>query len=230
MHNIVKNTMFPGLLDLIAPHSCRGCGRLGQPICECCKKYIIDGCANFCPCCKTPKIIGKCPKCKDLPPTFFIGERVGLLDQLIHDYKYHSVRALAPQLAELLSVRLPKTLPCNSIIVPLPTATNHIRSRGFDHTQKIASELAKIKKCKTQPVFIRDKNTVQVGADRKTRLVQADRAFMINSKIKIDRDATYIVFDDVWTTGASINAAIKKLRAAGASKIIVAILAVGRLD
>lgn len=230
MPNIVKNTTFPGLLDLIAPHSCRGCGRLGQPLCDCCKNYIIKNSSNFCPSCKQSKLTGKCPQCQTLPPTYFISERSSLLDQIIHDYKYHSTRALAPILAELLATKLPKKIPKNSVIVPLPTATNHIRSRGFDHTKKIAHYLAKQKHIKVETIFLRTKNTVQVGSDRKTRLAQAKQAFTLNPKIKIDRTATYILFDDVWTTGASMNAAIKKLREAGAEKIIIALLAVSRLD
>lgn len=230
MLNIVKNTTFPGLFDLIAPHSCRGCGCLGQPLCDCCKKNIINNSCNFCPSCKQLKTGGKCPSCKALPPTFFVGERSGLLNQIIHDYKYHSIRALAPQLAKLLATKLPNNLPKNSIIVPLPTATNHIRSRGFDHTKRIALCLAKQKHIKTKSIFLRTKNTVQVGADRKARLTQAEHAFTINPKTKIDQTATYILFDDVWTTGASMNAAVKKLQQAGAKKIIISLLAVSRLD
>ena len=227
---IVKNTTFPSLLDLLAPHTCRGCGRLGTPLCDCCKKYIIKNSINFCPRCKSPKTTGKCKKCQNLPPTYFIDERSGLLSQLIHDYKYHSIRALAPILAELLATKLPQNLPINTVIVPLPTATNHIRSRGFDHTAKIAKSLAKLKHCKIQPIFLRTKNTVQVGSDKKTRLTQAKHAFTLNPKIKNNPSATYLLFDDVWTTGASINAAVKKLRQAGAKKIIIALLAVSRLD
>jgi predicted amidophosphoribosyltransferase len=41
---------------------------------------------------------------------------------------------------------------------------------------------------------------------------------------------TYILFDDIWTTGASMKTAIKKLRQAGAIKIIVILLAISRLE
>ena len=229
MSIIVKNTTFPSLIDLLAPHSCRGCGRLGEPLCNCCKKYILSHNSSLCPICKAPTTHGHCQKHPDFPPFYNIGERNELLDTLIHAYKYDSVRALAPILAELLNAHLPK-LPKSSVIVPLPTASNHIRSRGFDHTYKIAKHLAKLQHCQIQPLLIRTKNTVQVGADRKTRLAQAEQAFTIDSRNPINPATTYILFDDVWTTGASINAAIKKLRQAGARKIIVTLLAVSRLD
>ena len=230
MHNIVKITTLPNFLDLVAPHYCRGCGRLGQPLCECCKIYIVKNKQSFCPLCKCPKTTGKCPKCKNLPPTYFVNERSALLDKLIHDYKYHSIRALAKPLAKLLDSTLPKNLPKNSIIIPLPTATNHIRNRGFDHTKQIAKQLSKLKHFQLQSAFIRNKNTVQVGSDRKTRLTQVEHAFTINPKFKLDQTATYILFDDVWTTGASMMAATKKLQQARARKIIILILAVSRRD
>ena len=210
---IVKNTTFPSLLDLLFPHSCRGCGLTGEVLCERCKNNIIRNRKDF--------------KKSNM---YVVSRRNGLLDQLIQDYKYHSIRALARPLAKLLDQVLPKNLPKNSVIVPLPTATHHVRSRGFDHTYLLAKNLGKIRKFKVEKILVRNKNTVQVGADEKTRKIQAASAYEINPKIKIDPEKTYILFDDVWTTGASMQAAIKKLRSLGAHKIIVALLSISTLD
>lgn len=229
MNFIVKNTSFVGLLDLIAPHSCRGCGAIGEPICECCKKYILNQKTNFCPKCKTKTTRHRCPHCKALPPTFFVGERSDLLDTIIHEYKYDSVRAFAKPLASLLAARLPK-FPPHTFIVPLPTATHHIRSRALDHTHKLALHLAKIRHCKVQRLLLREQNTTQVGASRSARLTQAEKAYSVNPKITVDPSATYILLDDIWTTGASMEAAVKKLRQAGAKNIIITLLAVSRLN
>jgi len=161
---------------------------------------------------------------------YVVSRRNGLLDQLIQYYKYHSIRALARPLAELLDQVLPKNLPKNSVIVPLPTATHHIRSRGFDHTYLLAKQLGKIRKFKVEKILVRNKNTVQVGADKKARLTQAKEAYSLNPKIKIKEDATYILLDDVWTTGASITAAKKILQNAGAKNIKIALLAYSSLS
>ena len=218
----VKITTILNPLDWLAPHSCRGCGRTGDVLCDCCKKNITMNIFSFCPNLGAEKI-------KGFPKIYALGKREGVLALLIHDFKYNSTRAIGTKLAELMSIRLPD-LPKNSIIVPLPTATHHIRERGFDHTYFIARRIAKLKHIKTKRIFIRTANTVQVGADRSTRLAQAEHAFEINPKIKLKKDATYILFDDVWTTGASMKSALKKLRAAGALKIIIALLATSSLD
>ena len=212
---IVNNTTFPSLLDLIAPHSCRGCGHLGSPLCECCKKYIISQSQNLQP----------QNKPKNFPPIYILGRRQGLLDELIQDYKYHSVRALAHTFAELLATILPKNLPKDAVIAPLPTIHQHIRERGLDHTALIAKHLSRDIHRPYQKILIRANSTVQVGTDRKTRKTQASKAYTISPKARINKDTTYILLDDVWTTGASMEAAVKKLQQAGVCKIIVLIIA-----
>ncbi len=224
---IVKNTTFSALLDLLIPHSCRCCGQIGEPLCSCCKNNIIKGHPSHDAIQKTIKN----SNIKSLRDTkiYTIGTRTGLLNSLIHDYKYHSIRALARTFAELLDAILPPNLPENAIIVPLPTATNHIRARGLDHTYLIAKHLAKIRHLKVKKLLIRAKNTVQVGADKASRLAQAKKAFTVDKNLPIDKSAPYLLFDDVWTTGASILSAKKKLQDAGASDISIMLLAISEL-
>ena len=225
MSFVVKNTTLPSFFDLISPHSCRGCGTIGEPLCEHCKNYILQNPTKICPNCKKEKPTSICQNCADLPPIYTVSSRNGLLGTLIHDYKYYSIRALARPLAELLDSSLPKALPKSSVLIPLPTATHHIRSRGFDHTYLIAKKLGKIRHLPTEKILLRDKNTTQVGSDRSTRLSQASSAYIINPKAKIDPEATHILLDDIWTTGASALAATDILKNSGAEKIIILLLA-----
>ncbi len=231
MSNNVKNTTILNPLDLLAPHTCRGCGRIGKPLCDRCKKYIIVNHSNYCPNCKSKNPTGKCNKCKNLPQIFVVDERSNLIGKLIHDYKYNSVRALAQPLAELLDQTLP-VIQGNVSIVPLPTISNHIRSRAFDHILLLAKKLNKLRNqnYKIEKILTRSNNTVQVGADEKTRKNQAALAYGIKKQSKLNPETTYLLLDDVWTTGASMKAALKKLQEAGAFKIIIAILAVNRLN
>ena len=97
---------------------------------------------------------------------------------IIRDFKYQSVHALARPLAELLDDILPSDIK-NAVIVPLPTATHHIRARGLDHTLLIARHLAHLRHCQVSPLLSRMKNTVQVGADINTRKSQAASAYSL---------------------------------------------------
>ena len=231
MLNIVKNTTFPNLLDLLAPHSCRSCGYTGSVFCDRCKKYIILEHENYCPNCKSENPTGNCKNCPLLPPTFVVAKRDTTIGQLIHDLKYNSVRALAKPLAELLNETLP-VIDGKVKIVPLPTINKHIRSRGLDHTYLIAKHLAKLrgKNYSVERLLLRSSNSVQVGSDKETRKAQARTAYALNEKLIINKTATYLLFDDVWTTGASMTASLKLLRSAGAKKIILSALAMSTLN
>lgn len=220
MSFIVKNTTLPNLLDLIVPHSCRGCHHIGNVLCDRCKNNIILDHVDNPPQLKLPK---------SFPPVFAISDRTGLVNGLIHDFKYNSTRALAKPLAEILDQILP-SIPNPVAIIPLPTTNSHIRARGLDHTHLISKHLAKIRHYQMVNFLIRNNNSVQVGANRETRLRQAKTAYRTNPNIQINPDTTYILFDDVWTTGASMQAAVKKLRQSGAKKIIIYLLAISRLD
>ena len=226
---IVKNTTSIGLLDLIAPHSCRGCGQIGEVLCGRCKNYILNLQQNLCPKCKASNPTGFCSNCNNQFPTFIGGERVGLLDTVIHDYKYHSIRALAKPLAEIMRHALPNDISkTQTYLVPLPTITPHIRARGFDHTLFIAKHLSKLIGCQLDPIIFRTKNTVQVGTNRDLRQTQAKSAYSLK-KAPSDIGANYILFDDVWTTGASMNACTSLLQRAGITNLTIAILSLSRL-
>lgn len=230
MSFIVKNTTFPSILDLLMPHSCRGCGHMGEPLCECCKNNIIKHSAKLCPNCKRQISTLKCPFC-NLPPIFMVGERNGLLELIINDLKYNSVRSLAPHLANLLNKSIPNFNNQKIIIVPIPTSTSHIRERALDHTLLIAKHLAKSRHYQIERLLLRSQNTTQVGANKKTRSAQAKNAFVLNPKIKINPEATYLLLDDVWTTGSTIKAALEKLSLViNQKQLAVAVLAVSRLN
>lgn len=223
---IVKITTKYNAFDLFCPHCCRGCGRIGTALCECCKNNININKINYCPKCHESIGLKKCEKC-DLPfvMTFMVGWQDEVIGKLVKEYKYGSVRSLAKVLAELLDNSLP-IFGEQIVVVPLSTVARHVRQRGLDHTDKIARELAKRRGFEVERVLERKKNGVQVGARAEVRKKQAKEAYQLAKKI--DPKKTYLLFDDVWTTGASMTEAGKLMKKAGAKKIVAAVLAVNR--
>lgn len=217
----VKNTTNFGLLDLIFPFTCRGCGRLGSLLCERCKKYNIRADVKICPRCRKNR-----KKCSCAVPVYAFSYREGLIVKLLEDYKYKSVRATAKILAECLDLIVPKDLE-EAIVVPLPTSGKHIRERGLDHTRLIAKELCKMRLgFNFKKVLVRHGNAVQVGKDEETRRRQAERAYEVVSEVSSEK--TYLLIDDVWTTGASMEAAISVMQKAGANKLASAVILMPR--
>ena len=141
------------------------------------------------------------------------------------EFKYHSVRAVGVELANLLDGVLPYYAG-ETVIVPLPTIGRHIRERGFDHMAYIAKKLSLLRGYRVERVLRRSTNSVQVGAGAERRVAQAFSTYEVCGKLS--PDVNYLLLDDVWTTGASIKAATRKLREAGALKISIAVLAVSR--
>lgn len=261
---VVKNTTICGVLDLLCPHSCRGCGQLGEVLCGCCKKYILERYVPICPVCKkvvakksksgknfcdaskakekvnnysengtkltnktgAEKWNGKCNDCEtSLNGIFCFGWREGVLEKLVEEYKYQSIRAMRKSLVEFYDYIVPD-LGGKVVIVPLPTIGRHVRERGFDHTLALAKGLAQKRGWKCKKILARRTDTVQVGAKVTERKEQAKKAYMVDGEVDVEK--TYLLLDDVWTTGSSVFAAEKALRDAGARKVYAAVLVVSK--
>lgn len=238
MRNVVKNTSKCGLLDLLCPYTCRGCGQLGEVICGCCKKNLLGREGMICPLCKKcfaesgeNVAIKKCPEC-DLGFEMVAvgGWREDVLARLIKDYKYKSVRAAGDCLVDLLDIALERAgiedFGDNVVVVPLPTIGKHVRQRGFDHTLDLAKKLARRRGWKCERILRRAVDTVQVGAKMATRREQAMKAY--EAVGELNENMYYLLIDDVWTTGASVKGAACVMGAAGAKKLLVAVVATGR--
>lgn len=232
--SVVKNTTKLGLLDLLCPHTCRGCGRLGSVLCERCKKYINLQKTVICPLCKSEFALseemqhGVCADCRNdtvFQGLYAVSWREGALAKVVKDYKYKSVRAASEVLAELIDARLPRDM-ARVVVVPLPTIGRHVRERGIDHTLLLAKKLARRRRWKVERILARATDTVQVGTSEAKRREQAARMYV--AVRKVDPEAEYLLLDDVWTTGASMLAAGRVLREKGARKIRGAIVEVGR--
>lgn len=239
---VVKKTTKYSWLDVVCPPFCMGCGRLGSIICECCKKDMKRICKlkekwwldKDC----SVKSVSAIKK-DDSNPTndaneycdwnglWAVGERKGLLDELIKRYKYDSSRNISGVMAGLIADVIP-FLDEKVVIVPLPTIRKHIRERGFDHTLVLAKKLARMRGWKYEIVLARKGKAVQVGANMEQRKVQAREAYEVVGKI--DEKKSYVLLDDVLTTGASMCAGLELMRRAGAKKVYGAVMGVSFND
>lgn len=243
--NVVKK-IFLGrgrrVLDLVSPPLCRGCGARGVYLCECCKKYITEHA-------KVRNLVAEMEDTgglKEILETFtraeYIGFRDEILGEMVEEYKYMGVRGLAREIAEILYEgyfrekveRLGRGE--KILVVAMPTSKRHVRERGFDHCLEIAKEIERRGRGKVRlaEMLVRKKDTVQVGASEEVRRKQAKEAVGVNPEILMRdgslrekyRRGEVILVDDVWTTGASMIEAGKRLREAGVEKARLSAIAI----
>ena len=222
--------MIDSLLAHIAPHHCCGCGQMGTLLCDNCKYDITS--EPFSACCACGNGLagpsGFCDRCR-LPyaRAWCVAPRRDQLQQLIDRYKFDNARSAYRPLAELLHERLPQ-LPPQVKLVPVPTVSAHIRQRGYDHTMLIARRLARLRGLTVDTSLLRATNTMQRGATARQRTQQAKQAFVCT--VQLDPEVTYLLIDDVITTGATVKYAAKTLREAGAATVWVAAVSRQPLD
>jgi len=224
----VKNTMIDVFLSMVAPHLCSGCGQIGSSFCDNCKYNISEEPFSGCILCTKPTSFGVCDDHNSsYNQAFVVGERSGSLQRLIGGYKFQNVKSTSVKLAELLDTRLP-TLPAGAVLVPIPTSPAHIRERGYDHMLLIAKRLGSLRQVPIAKVLVRDNTLTQHHANRKQRFEQVKSAFLV--KGIVDPTLTYVVVDDVVTTGATIERAAMLLKDAGAITVWIAAIARQPID
>ena len=211
--------MLDKLISLISPHHCVVCSDIADGMCKKCMLQLKPFNLHNCILCGYGLNTGSrcCSSCELANVNQLITVKMSKdLRKLLHEYKYNNKRAFCKVLAQIVSNNIDNT-GRNYIIVPLPPSSKHRRQRGYDHILNIVRHLSKMTNCEYEMVLRRKTNFRQVGADRQTRFTQADNAFI--SRYPLSPDRTYIIFDDVITTGATITSAVRALRSGGARKI-----------
>lgn len=221
--------MVDRLLRLIAPHSCCGCGNPGSLLCVSCKNDIVFEAFSACLGCLRPTLdTNLCLTCRKqmwVDAGWAIGVREGVLKRLLDRYKFDSAIEAGRICAELLDAQLP-VLPTNVVVVPVPTVPSHRRVRGFDHTLTIAMAFAVRRGLGCRQPLRRYNGGTQHFKGRAERLRQAGHGLEVVGRVPAD----ILLVDDIYTTGATLQACVRKLRAAGAERIFVAIIARQTLD
>jgi ComF family protein len=193
-------------------------------LCANCKFNIVSERNFVCIACHKPTSGSwLCKTCKtDYDRAWVVNERNGVLQRLIGLFKFERVYAAYLPLGDLLLEVLPD-LPSDTVIVPIPTTSARMRERGYDHMLLIAKYVAKRRGLVVQQLIARKTDSKQRQMSATDRNRQAKDAFCVSEKVS--SNTTYLVIDDVITTGSTIKYATKCLKKAGAKNIWVALIA-----
>ena len=207
------------LLDLVFPKRCVNCGRVGKYFCDKCRLLIrpIADNEQICPMCGRLALDGIThPRCRtryslDGLTSFF--HYSGPVQKAIKALKYRYVSDLAEEFVSLVpKFSFPK--PCT--LIPVALHPSRLRYRGFNQ----AEELGKLLRIPMQTDILRRIKATQPQAEmkRSERLENMKNVFSIhNSKFTIPDSV--LLFDDVFTTGATMRSAANVLKRAGVKRV-----------
>lgn len=205
-------------LDLLYPKYCIGCGAGGCYICQRCLRKLPYLSPLNCPKCGLP--LGNkafCLRCQEmswrLDSLHSVFRFEGLLRQAIHLLKYNNYRALVPVLAEQVHSFLKIIRMKADAIIPVPLHPLRIKERGYNQSSLMARQLGKLTGIPViEGYLLRTVNTLpQVKtSSREERINNVRGAFIC--KNREFKDSNIIVFDDVCTTGATLNACAATLK------------------
>lgn len=221
----LKNWLLPGACVLCSENT----GNLD--LCASCTKEL-PWLGTHCICCAEPlplvtELDQKCGGCLHYPPAFT--KTVALfsyqdpLKKLITGIKFQKKLIYAKLLGELFAERLVEVYraqPLPEYIIPVPLHPTRLQERGFNQAVELVRPIAR--KLKLQLDLRRCKRLK--STQPQMELPAAERALNVSNafEVKAPFPAKYVVvFDDVMTTGSTVNELSKALRKAGVERIDV---------
>ncbi|EDY84764.1 hypothetical protein VDG1235_4397 [Verrucomicrobiia bacterium DG1235] len=166
--------------------------------------------------------------CEHLKPEFGQGWSIALfrgpLRELIYSLKYQAGLWALRDIRRLAKTALGlEEYVSGSVLVPVPLHPRKLRERGYNQSDLIVRELVELfPECSRNEVLRRALDTVsQTQFNRSERVRNLKNAFSLRQNRAIDPAQRYIIVDDVFTTGSTVNACAAALRRSGARQIDV---------
>lgn len=216
-------------LDFALPPRCAGCGRIVDDVhlfCSPCWSELEFLTGNCCARCGLP--LGAtdseiCAACLARPPRL---DRVRaavaygeISRRLALRLKYGRKTALAETMARSMERLLEPMVP-GAVLVPVPLHRSRLWSRGFNQSMLIAGALARRKGLALEPHLLRrQRRTPSLrGLNVRQRRRAVADAFAVDPGNEL-AGQTFVLVDDVYTTGSTANACARALKRAGAARV-----------
>jgi predicted amidophosphoribosyltransferase len=210
------------VLDLVLPQRCLICSSPGSQVCDVCTATLRRVRAPLCERCGAPTAwpVARCSECSGRRLAFACARAAliydGALRRVVGAWKERGLRALAAWAATLVGESLPR--PRVDCVTFVPGDPDRRLWRGHHAAERLAAGLAETWDLPLEGLLVRVR-----GSPRQRGLTQLERrrnvagAFSARGHVP-----THVVLvDDVYTTGATANAAASALRKRGARRVEV---------
>jgi ComF family protein len=233
--NVFKSLLEP-ILQFVYPPLCLACGETldgnEHLVCETCWQSIEtvhpedDSYQQFLAKLTSDGIISRL-----ISPFYF--EKEGKLQAIIHGLKYQGYTFLGIKAGRKVGQRIESTndSPKADVLLPVPLHPLKKRERGYNQSELICQGIEEVTGIPVRTDLLhRKKYTVsQTQLSSEERKENVGDAFEINEKKRGDISGkSFILVDDVITTGSTINACAKALATAGAKSVHAASIALAK--
>ena len=200
---------------------------LSGPICDSCWASVKLLVAPFCRTCGDPlpswRVISAaletCPRCRRASSAIDAARSAGLyegsLREIIHAFKFEGRRGLAVPLAGMMRTAGAPILAGAEAVVPVPLHPWRRLRRGFNQADDLARRLG----APVARLLWRVQATTQTGLTSAARRRNLRDAFIVSPLAPPIANGIFVLVDDVRTTGATLEACAKLLKAAGAKEV-----------
>jgi len=209
------------ITSLYAPHECVGCRGEGAVLCAGCQEGLspaVRRCYRCHAADAESKTCSDCRRTSSLSRVQAACRYEKSAKDALWRLKFGNARSAANDIARTMAPLLEKLTDQNAIVVHIPTATSRVRMRGYDQAALIARACARQAELQHASLLRRVGQQRQVGLRREERLSQLEDAYQIRSESSVHK-MHIVLIDDVVTTGATLEAAAKTLKRAGAKKV-----------
>lgn len=212
---------------IAAPAWCVSCGRPvhrdDKHICPACIskiKYVDKACSV---CSGELKEEGVCGICSDRSIYFdkniAVAEYEGVMKAIIAGYKFGARKRMAGVLADVVFDKAAQLIEKADCVTAVPSAKAKVWKRGFNQAEEAAKIIAK----RSGLPYISFLAEIPQAKKQKT-LGFTDRFFNVLDRYRIRKKTNLqgrfvLLFDDVFTTGATINECSRVLKGAGAAGV-----------
>jgi ComF family protein len=220
-------------LDLVFPRHCVNCSSPGEFICSPCAAGMQPAEGERCPVCWAGGWKAACPRCRYSRPAFEAARSVFVYDKdklrvyrhdgavraAVHALKYRDLSALAETMALPMARLLAHWAPPVEVIVPVPLFGMRRRTRGYNQSELLARETARLAGLSVDSrSLVRKRATPpqvrQSGLEQ--RLENITGAFA--TKRGFDGRGVLLI-DDVMTTGATLRECARVLVNGGSGPV-----------
>ena len=208
------------MLDLLLPQRCLVCSLPGEHVCGGCRSALQRIAPPLCERCGAPTAwpVRRCAECSGRRLAFAHARAAVEYDERVRKvvaaWKERGLRRLATWAAEVVVDTLAR--PDVAAITYVPGNADRRLKRGHHAAERLARELAVAWELPLEPTALRTRGAAhQRGLPHAARRRNVAGAFSSGARVP----TRVALVDDVYTTGATVDAAASALRKGGARRV-----------